>query len=122
MLYTCLHSRCYRLPVSSGRCVSLYILRIVSITLDTHVTSLDEGNVYEGKENSLMVKVDHQFDFHCSFELSNFPFDNQDCGIQIGSPVEIRNMTRLKPGSLTYRGKNISPWWFSVGRFDYNGA
>ena len=41
MLYTCLHSRCYWLPVSSGRCVSLYILRIVSITLDTvcYVTS-----------------------------------------------------------------------------------
>ena len=71
--------------------------------------NLHEGNLYEGKENSLMVKVDHQFDFHCSFELSNFPFDNQDCGIQIGSPVEIRNLTRLMPGSLTYRGKNLSP-------------
>ena len=40
MLYSCLHSRCYRLAVSPGRCVCLYILRSVSITLDTHVTSL----------------------------------------------------------------------------------
>ena len=71
--------------------------------------NIHEGNLYEGKENSLMVKVDHQFDFHCSFELSNFPFDNQDCGIQIGSPVEIRNQTHIKPGSLTYKGKNLSP-------------
>ena len=67
--------------------------------------NLHEGNLYEGKENSVMVNVDHQFDFHCDFELSNFPFDNQDCGIQIESPVEMRNLTRLKPGSLTYRGK-----------------
>ena len=39
MLYSCLHSRCYRLAVSPGLCVCLYILRSVSITLDTHVTS-----------------------------------------------------------------------------------
>ena len=70
---------------------------------------LHEGNLYEGKENSLMVKVDHEVDFKCNFELSNFPFDNQDCGIVIGSPVEMRNLTRLKPGSLTYKGKNLSP-------------
>ena len=69
--------------------------------------NLHEGNLYEGKENSLMVKVDHQLDFYCDFGLSNFPFDNQDCGIQIGSPVEIRNLTHLNPGSLTYKGKNI---------------
>jgi hypothetical protein len=69
--------------------------------------NLHEGNLYEGKENSLMVKVNHQFDFDCSFELSNFPFDNQACGILIGSPVEIRNLTRLKPGSLTYTGKKF---------------
>ena len=71
--------------------------------------NLHEGNLYEGKENSLMVNVDHQFDFHCNFELSNFPFDSQDCGIVIGSPVEIQNLTLLNPGSLTYRGKNLLP-------------
>ena len=69
--------------------------------------NLHEGNLYEGKENSLMVRVNQQFDFDCSFELYNFPFDNQHCRIKIGSPVEIRNLTQLKPGSLTYKGKNI---------------
>ena len=71
--------------------------------------NLQEGYLYEGKENSLMVKVDHEVDFKCNYELSNFPFDNQDCGIQIESPVEMRNLTRLKPGSLIYRGKNLLP-------------
>ena len=67
---------------------------------------LHEGNLFVGKENSLMVKVYPQFDFHCDFELSNFPFDNQACDISIGQPEEIRNLTRLKPGSLKYTGKS----------------
>ena len=70
----------------------------------TKVTELDEGNVYKGDENDLLLYTLHKHNFCCLFELSKFPFDVQKCSIDINVPNEIRNYVALHPKMLNYSG------------------
>ena len=65
---------------------------------------LYEGNTFSGKENYLQLYAKHECTFRCSFELSNFPFDNQRCTMNITIPPDLRNFTTLKPKELIYSG------------------
>ena len=69
--------------------------------------NLHEANWFKGEENNLYLRVKHQFDFHCDFELSNFPFDIQKCGIGIGLPEQLHQSILMKSGRVTYSGKCI---------------
>ena len=70
----------------------------------TKVTELDEGNVFKGDENDLLLYTLHKHNFCCLFELSKFPFDVQKCSIDINVPNEIRNYVALHPKMLNYSG------------------
>ena len=65
---------------------------------------LHEGNWYNGEENDLYMRVKHQFDFHCDFELSNFPFDIQKCSIDVGLPFKLWHHIMMKPQTVKYSG------------------
>ena len=65
---------------------------------------LDEGMIYHGKENNLLLTSKDECTFRCEFELSRFPFDVQHCSINIKTPYAIRNGTALKPMTLNYLG------------------
>ena len=67
-------------------------------------TELNEGYTFRGQGNDLRLFALHQCDFHCSFELSNYPFDTQKCSIDIEVPREIRQYVTLHPKLLNYSG------------------
>ena len=67
-------------------------------------SSLHECSYYDGKENNLYVRVKHQLDFHCDFELSNFPFDVQKCGINIALPEQLYQSIVMRSGTVKYSG------------------
>ena len=83
---------------------SAYVWKGLSILDDA--TELNEGYTFLGKENDLRLFALHQCDFHCSFELSNYPFDTQKCSIDIEVPREIRQYVKLQPKLLNYSGNN----------------
>ena len=69
--------------------------------------NLHEANWFKGEENNLYLRVKHQFDFHCDFELSNFPFDIQKCSINVGLPVKLWKHVLMKTGTVKYSGKTF---------------
>ena len=69
------------------------------------VSTLSEGNQFNGEENELHLAARNALTFECAFELSWFPFDFQDCSIDIRIPEELKNYTTLIPNRVEYTGK-----------------
>lgn len=69
------------------------------------INEIDEGKTFKGDENDLFLTALHEGYFFCSFELSEFPFDSQECSIDVHIPREIRNYIILQPKMLEYSGK-----------------
>ena len=67
-------------------------------------SELKEEEIYRGDENDLLLTAYHQRDFHCNFELSNFPFDLQKCSIDIIASEKFRQHIILKPMELNFPG------------------
>ena len=44
---------------------------------------VDEREIFKGKENQLILKQTYTHEFQCVFDLQNYPFDKQDCSIDI---------------------------------------
>ena len=69
------------------------------------ITNLDEGQRFEGNQNDLILTALQEGSFFCLFEFSNFPFDTQDCSIDLHIPREIKNYITMEPKQLIYSGK-----------------
>ena len=66
---------------------------------------LNSAYTFEGSENDLSLFGQYQHNFDCDYHLSNFPFDTQDCSIELRVPLEMRKYISLKPNTLKYTGK-----------------
>ena len=44
---------------------------------------VDEREIFKGKENRLILKQTYTHEFQCVFGLQNYPFDQQECSIDI---------------------------------------
>ena len=44
---------------------------------------VDEREIFKGTENQLILKQTYTHEFQCVFELQNYPFDQQECSIDI---------------------------------------
>ena len=69
------------------------------------ITDLDEGQRFRGDENDIILTSLQEGHLFCLFELSKFPFDTQECSIDLHIPIEIRNYITLEPNKLIYSGK-----------------
>ena len=69
------------------------------------ITDLDEGQRFRGDENDIILTSLQEGHLFCLFELSKFPFDTQECSIDLHIPIEIRNYITLEPKKLIYSGK-----------------
>ena len=72
-----------------------------------HMSELNEETIYKGAENDLKVVVLHEPTFNCVFDLSNFPFDTQDCSMDINISPAFQKYTLIKPLKLIYSGKKM---------------
>ena len=69
-----------------------------------NIVDVHERTLFKGSENDLQLDVQYETTFKCLFELQRFPFDTQNCTINLKIPDEIRNYTILKPKDLHYTG------------------
>ena len=67
-------------------------------------SELNEANTFKGKENYLELESWNELTFKCNFELWRYPFDVQQCSINVKIPPELRNYTVLNPIEITYTG------------------
>jgi hypothetical protein len=44
---------------------------------------INENYLYEGSKNPIIYKNTYELDFHCYYDLSKYPFDYQDCNIEV---------------------------------------
>ena len=68
------------------------------------ISELNEGNLFKGGENDLELYSVNELTFKCNFELWNYPFDVQDCSVNVKIPSELRNYTILNPKQFIYSG------------------
>ena len=69
------------------------------------ITDLYEGQRFKGDENDIILTSLQEGHLFCLYELSKFPFDTQECSIDLHIPIEIRNYITLEPKKLIYSGK-----------------
>ena len=74
---------------------------------------LNEGILYDGKDNDLLMSAKFEEDFSCSYDLKYYPFDSQLCTIDLAIPYPQQNVVRLVPGKITYTGVNPSTAQFT---------
>ena len=92
------------LIVSDADAVVLEVLRH-GMGEPNSVTDLYEGYTFKGEENELYLFSWHEGYFYCLLELSEFPFDIQQCSVNLKIPVEIQNYTTFQPKmGLDYSG------------------
>lgn len=68
---------------------------------------LDEGQYYLGSENSLVLFGHYQHYFHCHYDLTAYPFDTQNCSIDILVPMDLKEFIALKPWNLSFPGLKV---------------
>ena len=68
---------------------------------------LHEGQIYKGSENELWYTREYQLVFQCHYYLVNFPFDTQECTIDLEIPIFLQRFVRLVPGYAKYEGRTI---------------
>ena len=66
-----------------------------------------EDYVYEGYKNSLMYLRRVMAEYHCTFNLRFFPFDDQVCKMEFKSRTVTKNYLTLLPGILKYKGPEV---------------
>ena len=67
-------------------------------------SELDEANIFKGEENDLELGSWSAQTYQCDFELWRYPFDVQDCSVDVKIPNELWNFTVLNPMEFIYTG------------------
>ena len=68
---------------------------------------LHEGQIFKGSENELWYTREYQLVFQCHYNLVNYPFDTQECTIDLEIPIFLQRFVRLVPGYAKYEGRTI---------------
>ena len=67
--------------------------------------SLEAAEVYSGAENPLVYERSYSLDLECDFDLHHYPFDSQECFIELGVPFALRNKVGVKAGQINFTQK-----------------
>jgi len=65
-------------------------------------SELNEGYMFKGDENELQLTSHYEYTFHCTFELSKFPFDTQHCNMTLKVPSEMGDYIKLEAKDLVF--------------------
>ena len=61
---------------------------------------MDEREIFKGSENPMTMKQTYTHEFHCRFNLENYPFDKQTCSIDMKSRDLDALTMKLIPGFI----------------------
>ena len=64
----------------------------------TEMTSIHNGNIFNGEENSIVKKRVYDIKFLCNFNMEYYPFDIQTCYMQFKMKGNSGNFVNLKLG------------------------
>ena len=61
---------------------------------------VEEREIFKGSENRLIMNQTYTHEFHCLYDLRNYPFDKQTCSINIETSETDRSTLSLIPKKL----------------------
>ena len=67
-------------------------------------TDLDTAQVFEGSENPIVYKRPYSVDLECDFNLRSYPFDTQECFIELIVSHAIKRKVKLIAEEILYKG------------------
>ena len=65
-----------------------------------HERNLHESIRFKGSENDIVMTARFETEFHCNYKLGNYPFDSQQCHIEILVGQNIKDDVQLIPGAF----------------------
>ena len=89
--------------VLSGNFIKVFIIPSGKPLLNK-ISELNEANILKGEENDIELLSWNDFTFKCNFKLWSYPFDIQDCSVDVKLPMELRNETILNITNFAYTG------------------
>ena len=89
--------------VLSGNFIKVFIITCGKPLLNK-ISELNEANIFKGEENDIELLSWNEFTFKCNFNLWSYPFDVQDCSVDVKIPMELRNETILNITNFAYTG------------------
>ena len=66
------------------------------------LSDIDAAEVYDGFDNPFVYDRSYSLDLECDFNLRNYPFDSQECFIQLGVPFALQNKVELKADKILF--------------------
>ena len=61
---------------------------------------VDEREIFKGSENHLTLKQTYTHEFQCRYGLENYPFDKQECSINMTTTELDNPLMKLIPKQL----------------------
>ena len=76
---------------------------------------LSNAEVYEGRDNPITYRRSYSVNLSCDFKLQTYPFDTQQCTIQLRVPSKQGEWVSVRAENFSYMGK-VELQQFSVGK------
>ena len=70
----------------------------------TDITFAGTDEVFDGAENPIIYRRTYKIDFECYFNLRSFPFDTQECSMELGIPAQYERMVKLVGKDIQFLG------------------
>ena len=70
---------------------------------------LDAAEVYDGSENPFVYNRVYSVELECDFNLRSYPFDTQECFIELGVPFALKSKVELEGNSISFNGSTDLP-------------
>ena len=67
--------------------------------------TLVRAQVFNGEENPFVFERSYSTDLECDFDLRNFPFDTQECFIELRVPLALTNKVELKAKKIGFENR-----------------
>ena len=65
----------------------------------------ERAKVYNGQENPFVYERSYSLPLECDFDLRNYPFDTQECLIDLGVPLALKNKVELDAVKIIFQKK-----------------
>ena len=76
---------------------------------DNTAKDLDAAEVYYGSENPFLYGRTYSMELECDFNLRSYPFDTQECFIELGVPFALKTKVELEAYKIYFNGSTDLP-------------
>ena len=76
---------------------------------ENDIKDLDAAELYYGEDNPFVYDRVYSIELECDFNLRSYPFDTQECFIELGVPFALKHKVELEGKHIFYNGSTDLP-------------